>query len=294
MDSSFPDNGSGLGRYFSRIRAFPSLSREQEQGLAEKTRAGCLVSRDSLIRANLGFVVKVASEYRSFGLPLEDLLNEGNLGLIEAARRYDASKGTKFITYAIWWIRKSILRALSERSTLVRVPSYQAKRVREIRETERTLSASLGRLPDREEISAKLSRSQSKVEEALQFALREVSLDLRVGKEHDQLLVDYLADDSLPSIEDDLIRREDEGIVCEAMSQLSAQEKQVVCYRYGIGVAGGRSRTLKEVGKIMHISRERVRQIECRAKKRLRKIFDVRRAVQIPPRPGLRSTSMSA
>jgi RNA polymerase primary sigma factor len=232
----------------------------------------------------LSFVVKVASEYRNFGLPLEDLLNEGNVGLIEAARRFDASKGTKFITYAIWWIRKSILRALSERSTLVRVPTYQVKKVREIRETERALSASLGRAPERHEISAELARRPDQIDEALQLVLREVSLDLRVGKDNDQPLVDYLADDSVPSIEDDLIRREDHGIVAQAMRELSLQEKQVVCYRYGIGIAEGQARTLKEVGKIMRISRERVRQIECRAKKRLRKIFDGRRAVQAPPR----------
>jgi len=290
MDLSQADGGSGLSRYFSRIRAFPALSREQEQGLAERTRGGCLVSRDRLIRANLGFVVKVASEYRNFGIPFEDLLNEGNVGLIEAARRYDASKGTKFITYAIWWIRKSILRALSERSNLVRVPSYQAKKVREIREAERALSASLGRTPDRQEISNRLSRNVSKVEEALQFVLREVSLDLRVGEDQDRPLADCLSDRSCPSVEETLIEREDHGIVAEAMRQLSEQERQVVCYRYGIGVAEGRTRTLKEVGKIMHISRERVRQIENRAKKRLRKFFDARRAVQAPSRLGGPST----
>ena len=133
MDSAPNDRNSVLSRYFSEIRAYPLLTKEQEQGLA-----------------------KVASEYRNLGLPFEDLLNEGNVGLIEAARRYDASKGTKFITYAIWWIRKSILKALSEHSNLVRVPTYQMKKVREIRDAENSLRRTLGASP-----SARRSPSSS-------------------------------------------------------------------------------------------------------------------------------------
>ena len=133
MNGSRSEQNSSLARYFSEIRQFPALTRERERALARSYKEGCKTSRDRLVESNLGFVVKVANEYRNLGVLFEDLLNEGNLGLIEAAQRFDATKGTKFITYAIWWIRKSILKALSERSTLVRVPSYQMKKVREIR-----------------------------------------------------------------------------------------------------------------------------------------------------------------
>jgi RNA polymerase primary sigma factor len=274
---------SALSRYFADIRHYPALSREREQVLAGSVRAGCRVSRDALVESNLSFVVKVASEYRNLGLPLEDLLNEGNLGLIEAAHRYDASKGTKFITYAIWWIRKSILRALSERSALVRVPSYQLKKVREIRQTEQRLSRELGRAPDRQEISDTLERSLSKIDKVLQFSLREVSLDHRVGRTHEQKVSDYLVDENSVNAEDDLIRREHSSLVATAMRALTAQEKAVVCYRFGL--ADDAPRTLKEVGKLMKISRERVRQIENQAKRRLRKVFAERRSIASPLKP---------
>jgi RNA polymerase primary sigma factor len=280
MDSSQPER-SALSRYFSELRAYPPLSRERERRLARDARTS-KVSRDRLIEANLGFVVKVATEYRNLGLPLEDLLNEGNLGLLEAAGRFDTSKGTKFITYAIWWIRKSILKALSERSALVRVPSYQLKKVREIRETERSLRIKLGRRVEREEISAKLARSMAKVDQALQLAVREVSLDHRVGQDRDQPISDYLVDLNCADAESDMIRREDSELIGEALRELTAQEQRVLSYRFGID--GGRPRTLKEVGDLMRISRERVRQIECQAKARLRKIFDGRRAIKSPPR----------
>src|SRR5512134_136564 len=185
MDTSPNERSSLLARYFSEIRHYPLLSKEQEQDLANRVRRGSRDALNELIESNLSFVVKVASEYRNLGLPFEDLLNEGNIGLIEAAHRYDAGKGTKFITYAIWWIRKSILKALSEHSNLVRVPNYQMKKVREIRDAENYLRRSLGRKPEREEISEKLSRSVTKIDQVLQFNLREVSLDEKVGKDRD-------------------------------------------------------------------------------------------------------------
>jgi RNA polymerase primary sigma factor len=282
MSNSQSQHNATLAKYFSDIRHYPPLTRERECALADSVKTGCRHSRDALVEANLSFVVKVASEYRNLGLPFEDLLNEGNLGLIEAAHRFDSTKGTKFITYAIWWIRKSILKALSDRSTLVRVPSYQIKKVREIRETERSLSRSLGRRPDREEISANMARSVSKIDQALQFSLREISLDHKVGQDREQSISEYLVDESLESAEDDLIRRESTSLVSRAMLELTAQEKAVVCYRYGL--RDGCSRTLKEVGAILKISRERVRQVENQAKRRLRRIFASLRAIRSAPK----------
>lgn len=276
------DRGSLLARYFSEIREYPLLTKDEEMDLAVAVRNGCARSLNELVESNLSFVVKVASEYRNFGIPFEDLLNEGNIGLIEAARRYDASKGTKFITYAIWWIRKSILKALSEHSTLVRVPNYQMKKLREIRETEKSLRRELGRRPDRDEISAQLDRSVQKIDQALQFQLREMSLDDKVGRDRDTPISDYLVDSDSISPEEDLISREANSLVAEAMRHLSPQERTVVTWRFGL--AGGPPLTLKEIGHEMGISRERVRQIECQAKARLKKLFARKRMVQSPPR----------
>jgi RNA polymerase primary sigma factor len=278
------DRHSLLSRYFSEIRGYPLLSKDQEHVLAREVQnKGCQDSLNGLIESNLSFVVKVASEYRNLGLPFEDLLNEGNLGLIEAARRYDASKGTKFITYAIWWIRKSILKALSEHSSLVRVPTYQMKKVREIRDVEAILSRRLGRRPRRDEISKRLERSVSKVDQILQFSLREMSLDDKFGKDRDKPIADFLVDARSVNPETDLIKREARTLVAEAMSFLTEQERMVICHRFGIAVR--RALTLKEIGEIMSISRERVRQIECQAKTRLRKLFARKRLISSSAKP---------
>lgn len=280
MDSPQNERGSVLTRYFSEIREYPLLSKEKEQNLALNIKNGCGISLNELIESNLSFVVKVASEYRNLGLPFEDLLNEGNVGLIEAAHRYDAGKGTKFITYAIWWIRKSILKALSEHSNLVRVPTYQMKKVREIRDAEKSLRRTLGRRPRRDEISERLDRSLSKVDQVLQFTLREMSLDDKVGRDRETPISDYLVDVAAVGPEEDLVKREANSMVTEAMSQLSDQERLVIRHRFGI--SGGAQLTLKEIGEMMSISRERVRQIECQAKERLRKVFARRRMIRAP------------
>jgi RNA polymerase primary sigma factor len=282
MEPTTQDRTTILSRYFAEIRHYPLLTKEQEQSLAGRVRRGCSTALHELVESNLSFVVKVASEYRSLGMPFEDLLNEGNIGLIEAAHRYDARKGTKFITYAIWWIRKSILKALSEHSSVVRVPTYQMKKVREIRDAENTLRRTLGRKPEREEISERLERSVHKIDQVLQFSLRGVSLDDKLGRERETPIADYLVDDSLASPEDDLIRREANALIADALRHLSEQERAVIGHRFGM--AGGPALTLKEIGELMDISRERVRQIECQAKSRLRKIFGRRLVVKAPPK----------
>jgi len=282
METSVKERSSVLSRYFSEIREYPLLTKDEEMALADGVKRGDRASLNELIESNLSFVVKVSSEYRNLGLPFEDLLNEGNIGLIEAAHRYDASKGTKFITYAIWWIRKSILKALSEHSNLVRVPSYQMKKVREIRDAEASLRRSLGRAPERGEISRRLAKSVNKIDQVLQFTMREVSLDDKVGKDRDKPIAEYLVDPACSSPEDDLINRESNSLVGEAMAHLTEQERIVVAFRFGL--AGGPPLTLKEIGEKMGISRERVRQVECQAKGRLRKLFAKKRMVKAPPK----------
>ena len=282
METTSKERSSVLSRYFSEIREYPLLTKDEELVLAEGVKNGDRAALNELIESNLSFVVKVSIEYRNLGLPFEDLLNEGNIGLIEAAHRYDASKGTKFITYAIWWIRKSILKALSEHSNLVRVPNYQMKKVREIRDAEASLRRSLGRAPERAEISKRLSKSVNKIDQVLQFSMREVSLDEKIGKDRDKPISDYLVDPACSSPEDDMIHRESSSLVGEAMSHLTEQERVVVAFRFGL--AGGPPLTLKEIGEKMGISRERVRQIECQAKARLRKLFTKKRMAKSPPK----------
>jgi RNA polymerase primary sigma factor len=277
MESTREARSSVLSQYFSEIRDYPLLTREEEQELAREIRRGNQEARDELVKCNLSFVAKVASEYRSLGIPFEDLLNEGNLGLIEAAQRFDPEKDNKFISYAIWWIRKAILKALSEKTHVVRMPYSQIKKFKEIRRAEKELQRTLGRKPDREEISVHLSRSVNKVDRVLQYGVHELSLDVRVGEDQETPLSDVLVDEGGNSPEDKILEQEINDGVGEVYCRLNEQQKTVLAYRYG--VLGERSLTLQETGDLMGVSRERVRQIENQAKERMRKMFHRKRRV---------------
>jgi len=197
------------------------------------------------------------------------------LGLLEAARRFDPSVGTKFITYAIWWVRKKILNALTEQSTLVHVPTSQRKKVREIRDAESSLSLDLRTKPTREEISARIKKSLPTIDRTLRLEMKELSLDHGVGEAGEQPFSDRLVDPRSVDPEDYLIDRESTELLTEALDYLHNQEREVVMRRFGFQT--GSRLTLKEVGDMLHISRERVRQIENKAKARLRRILNSRK-----------------
>ena len=295
MGSRPYERSYSISRYLSEISAFPLLTKEEEQAIASAVQRARKLGRknptaneklngnrnsnghrktaspslNDLVESNLSFVVKIAGEYRNLGLPFEDLLNEGNIGLIQAAHRYDHRRGTKFITYAIWWIRKSILKALSQHSSLVRIPNYQMKKFRTIRNTERKLSRSLGRAPRREEICEELQSTLSKLDRVLQLRLRELSLDEKVGKDRDTPISDYLIDGRTVSPEEQMIKRENQTLIRLAMKGLNAQEQTVIINRFGL--RSGKTFTLKEIGEKLGVSRERVRQIEFQAKRRMMK-----------------------
>jgi len=200
--------------------------------------------------------------------------------LIEAAHRFDAEKDTKFISYAIWWIRKSILKALSEQCGVVRLPYSQMKKVKEIRLAEQALRRSLGRKPTREEISSHLDKSVAKIDKVLQHSAHEVSLDEPLSDDHDTPLSDCLEDRNQVSQEERLLARELTGGIGEIFEHLTEQQKTVITHRFGLD--GQPSLTLQETGDRMGLSRERVRQIECQAKERMRRMFDKKRRVPAP------------
>jgi RNA polymerase primary sigma factor len=271
METTPATSASGLNRHFSGCGNRPPLSREQEASLSREIRNGGRKALHALVEANQGFVVKVAGEYRNLGLPFEDLMNEGNLGLIEAAKRFDGQRGTRFVTCAVWWIRKAILRALSENRGPVRVPAAQQRHVARLREAERTLSREFRRSPHREELSRRLEMSPAKLDRLLQSRTRELRLDAPVAADSEDRLVDSLtfAGDTDP--EQDLLREETRRVVEHAVELLTDQERTVIRYRFGL--SGEPPLVLKDVGAILGVSRERVRQIESRAIERLRRIL---------------------
>ena len=225
---------SVLSLYFSEIRDYPLLTRDEEKSLARRIRKGSQGAIDELVMSNLSFVAKVASEYRNLGIPFEDLLNEGNMGLIQAAHRFDPTKDNKFISYAIWWIRKAILKALTDKSHVVRMPYSQIKKVKEIRRAEKELQRSLGRKPNREEISKHLSKCISKIDKVLQNGVHEMSLDAGVGEDQETPLADILVDDHGQTPEDLMLDVEATDGVGEVYDQLNEQQKSVIAYRFGV------------------------------------------------------------
>ena len=271
MAKGSADRSTCVSKYLQEISEYPLLTKEQEHAIARRMNEAASgdPTYHDLVKSNLSFVVKIASEYKNMGLPFEDLLNEGNIGLIEAAHHFDPTRGTKFITYAIWWIRKSILKALSQHAAMVRIPNYQLKKVRNVKNTGRMLSRELGREADREEISKELRVTIAKIDEILQMKMREMSLDDKVGRDKDTPISDYLVDGRSVNPEDELIKHENQGLIRLALRNLSDQEQTVIINRFGL--EGGRIFTLKEIGEKLGVSRERVRQIESQAKKRLKK-----------------------
>jgi RNA polymerase primary sigma factor len=291
LSSTSQAKRSVLSQYFSEIRDFPLLTKEEEKELARDISRGSREALNLLVESNLSFVAKVASEYRALGLPFEDLLNEGNLGLIEAAQRFDAAKDIKFISYAIWWIRKSILKALAEQCHVVRLPYSQIKKVKEIRRAEKALRRELGRKPDREEISSHLEKSISKIDKVLQHTAHEVSLDEPVADDMDMPLAECLTDKTEMSAEQRILDEEMVSDAGEIFHLLSEQQKTVLTYRFGL--TGEPPLTLQETGERMGLSRERVRQVECQAKERMRKLFFKSRRINAPlkrPYPSVRSS----
>jgi len=260
---------SSLDQYLKEISAYPLLKREQEVELAERIRDGCEDSLERLVRSNLRFVVSVAKKYQNQGVALGDLINEGNLGLIRAAHKFDETKGIKFISYAVWWIRQAILQALAEQSRIVRVPLNRAGALHRIGKRSSTLLQELGREPTVEEIAEELDLTHEEVQRTLAISQSHLSLDAPLTPGEDNRLLDYLPDQVSSGPDDETYERALSQTIEEALGTLKEREARVL--RLYFGLEDGRDpMTLEEIGSLLGITRERVRQIKEKALVRLR------------------------
>jgi RNA polymerase sigma factor (sigma-70 family) len=276
MSATRSDPSPAVSRFFTEASAFEPLPREREQSLARRSDRS---ARDELVRCNLGFVAMIAREFHPCGVPFEDLLHEGSLGLIEAARRFDAGRGVKFITYARWWIRKEILRALGEQSTLVSVPDHRRRMLRRMHLERESLERRMGRRLEWEDVVNHSSRSRSEVDRILEAEHQEVSVHA-AGPGDSLSLSERLADTRTPSAEEEVIRLEMTERMEEALGRLSDRQRRVLCARFGLG--GHPVLTLRELGLLEGVSRERARQIEQEGLLRLRKLMHRRRPLSRP------------
>jgi RNA polymerase primary sigma factor len=258
-----------LDVYLHEINKTPLLTREQEQALARRIRKGDKDALDRLVKANLRFVVSIAKQYSNQGLPLEDLINDGNLGLIKAAHRFDEKRGYKFISYAVWWIRQAMLQSLAEHSRIVRLPLNRAGTLYRIGKASRQLDQELGRAPNAREIAKKLKLSEEEVEDTMHIANTHVSLDDPYSTDQDDTsLVDYLQDDSSPMPDEETYGRALSDDMEKALATLSERERQILSMYFGLNQE--EPLTLEEIGKELGLTRERIRQIKEKAIVRLR------------------------
>lgn len=256
-----------LRKYLKEIAKLPRITVEEERDLGRRIQKGDRAALQKLVEANLRFVVSFAKRYRGCGLSFLDLINEGNVGLIEAAKRFDPTKNVKFITYAVWWIRQSIIHALSDQSGPFRLPQKQANLLYRIGKTQSALMSELQRRPSVEEIAEAMEVDPEDVTTLLQVSDENLSLSEVIDEEHEFHLSDKLEQDVIPSADAVLLRGTLRSHVRQALADLDDKERRVILLRYGL--TGEEPKTLKEIGEVMSLSRERIRQIEAQALRKL-------------------------
>lgn len=259
---------ASLDKYLQDIGKEDLITAEEEVVLAQLIRAGDQIALEKLTKANLRFVVSVAKQYQNQGLSLPDLINEGNLGLIKAAKRFDETRGFKFISYAVWWIRQSILQALAEQSRIVRLPLNQVGSLNKIKKISSRLEQKYERLPSPDEIAESLEIPEHKIAAALKIATKYVSVDAPLTSDEDLKFLDvFISDDTLPT--DTGLMKESLGReIQRSLATLSDKERDVINLYYGIGT--NHEFTLEEIGAKFDLTRERVRQIKEKAIRRLK------------------------
>jgi RNA polymerase primary sigma factor len=261
---------ASLDKYLQEIGRVDLITAEEEVTLAVKIKQGDQYALAKMVNANLRFVVSVSKQYQNQGLSLPDLINEGNLGLIKAAQRFDETRGFKFISYAVWWIRQSILQALAEQSRIVRLPLNKIGSINKINKTFARLEQEFEREPSADEIATALELSPEDIKEALRNTGRHVSMDapLATGDENTSNMYDVMQSEDTPSPENTLINESLRKEIERALSTLTAREADVV--RLYFGLNGEHALTLEEIGERFDLTRERVRQIKEKAIRRLK------------------------
>ena len=271
-DLSVDPSLDSLRLYLRSIGRVPLLDAEQEVALAKRIERGDMTAKQHMVEANLRLVVSIAKGYVGRGLTFLDLIQEGSLGLIRAVEKFDHRRGYKFSTYATWWIRQAVSRALADKARTIRIPVHMVERLNKLISAERMLIQQLGREPTAEEIACELECEVREVRDVLRLAQQPVSLEKPMGEEDDSALADFVEDVSAESpfeIASEALRREN---ITRVLASLPRREREVLELRYGI--VGGRARTLEEVGRAFNITRERVRQIENRTLKKLQTLPD--------------------
>ena len=272
MEKFFSQEGLAIDdpvrMYLKEIGKIPLLTPERELYLAEQITLDNKAAKDELIEANLRLVVSIAKRHVGQGMYFLDLIQEGNLGLIKAVEKFDYSKGYKFSTYATWWIRQAITRAIADQARTIRIPVHMVETIHKVSRTARTLLQELGREPTTDEIAEKLGITADKVRDIMKIAQDPVSLETPIGEEEDSHLGDFVEDMDSPAPSESasysLLREQ----LCNILHTLTPREEQVIKLRFGL--EDGRPRTLEEVGKQFNITRERIRQIEAKALRKLR------------------------
>lgn len=263
------DDGS-LDVYLREISRYPLINQDEEVVLAQRIRGGEEEALDKLVRSNLRFVVSVAKKYQNQGVSLSDLINEGNLGLIRAAHKFDETKGIKFISYAVWWIRQAILQALAEQSRIVRVPLNRAGTLHRITRRSSALQQELGREPTAAEVAESMDIEVEEVEKTLSISQNHVSLDAPLTPGEENRLLDYLPDTQNPGPDAETFERALTQSIEEVLGSLRDREAKIL--RMYFGLEGPEPMTLEEIGTKLGITRERVRQIKEKALSRLRHV----------------------
>lgn len=261
--------GPGFHRYLTQIGQIPLLTPEQEVDLARRNRAGDLEARSQMVRSNLRLVVAIAHDYANLGMPLQDLISEGNIGLMKAVERFDPSKGGKLSTYAAWWIRQSIKRALANQSKTIRLPVHLVDKISKIRRVAVQMSEELGREPTDQELAEEVGLSASKISLLKTASTQPASLDAPLSDEDStefgETVRDTGARDPFEELRDNNLREE----LAELLGILDERERKVLFFRFGLD--GQEERTLDEVGRQLGLTRERIRQVQNGALEKLRR-----------------------
>jgi len=264
----YRDEDRSLDLYLREIGETPLIPAEEEVRLAKQIRMGSKLALESLTKANLRFVVSVAKQYQNQGLSLADLINEGNIGLIKAAKRFDETRGFKFISYAVWWIRQAILQALAEQSRIVRLPLNRVGTLHKIGKVSSSLEQDLGREPSPDEIARELDLSEMEVSDTLKISNSHLSLDAPFSVSEDNSLIDILEDEFQPAPDEELLDQSLKLEIEKALDTLTPREAEVISLYFGLNHE--KALTLEEIGARFSLTRERVRQIKEKAIRRLR------------------------